>query len=70
MSPLHPEVLDERRYDSLKLSKRCNVVKKSGHEDFSVRCLRSDQHNEQAWLMMARLVDTEQQVVECLEWAL
>jgi peptide/nickel transport system permease protein len=32
--------------------------------------LRSDPHNEQAWLMMARLVDTEQQVVECLEWAL
>ena len=30
----------------------------------------SDQHNEQAWLMMARLVDSEQQVVECLERAL
>ncbi len=32
--------------------------------------LLSDQHNEQAWLMMARLVDTEQQVIDCLEWAL
>ena len=32
--------------------------------------LFSDQRNEQAWLMMARLGDTEQQVVECLEWAL
>lgn len=31
--------------------------------------LLSDQHNEQAWLMMARLSDTEKQVVECLEWA-
>jgi peptide/nickel transport system permease protein len=28
-----------------------------------------DKHNEQAWLMMARLVDNQQQVVECLEWA-
>ncbi len=32
--------------------------------------IRSDPHNEQAWLMMARLVNTEQQVIECLEWAL
>jgi peptide/nickel transport system permease protein len=32
--------------------------------------LFSDQQNEQAWLMMARLVDTEQQVIECLERAL
>jgi peptide/nickel transport system permease protein len=32
--------------------------------------LLSDKRNEQAWLMMARLGDTEQQVVECLEWAL
>ena len=29
-----------------------------------------DRNNEQAWLMMARLADTEKQVVECLEWAL
>src|SRR4030042_1118073 len=30
--------------------------------------LLSDQRNEQAWLMMARLADTEQQVIDCLEW--
>jgi peptide/nickel transport system permease protein len=32
--------------------------------------LLTDQFNEQAWLMMARLGGTEQQVIECLEWAL
>jgi peptide/nickel transport system permease protein len=32
--------------------------------------LITDHHNEQAWLMMARLVDTEQQVIDCLEWVL
>ena len=32
--------------------------------------LISDQYNEHAWLMMARLGETQQQVVECLEWAL
>ena len=32
--------------------------------------LLSDRNNEQAWLMMARLGDTQKQVIECLEWAL
>jgi peptide/nickel transport system permease protein len=32
--------------------------------------LLADPHNEQAWLMMARLAYTEQQVIDCLEWAL
>jgi ABC-type dipeptide/oligopeptide/nickel transport system permease subunit len=30
--------------------------------------LLSDQRNEGAWLMMARLAETEQQVIDCLEW--
>jgi len=29
--------------------------------------LLTDPHNEQAWLMMARVVDKQQQVVDCLE---
>jgi len=32
--------------------------------------LLADPRNEQAWLMMARLVDTQQQVVDCLEHVL
>lgn len=34
------------------------------------QALLADRNNEQAWLMMARLADTEKQVIECLEWAL
>jgi peptide/nickel transport system permease protein len=58
---------------SVELLSEAQQAMQRGEKTYARRILRqvllSDKHNEQAWLMMARLVDNQQQVVECLEWA-
>ena len=58
---------------SVELFSEAQQAMQRGEKVHARRILRqillTDKHNEQAWLMMARLVDNQQQVVECLEWA-